>query len=89
MKKTKLNASFLLSIFFFFLFIALMILLLFDRKAIGPNESVVGLSTINEFFNEKLKYNNLFYLFSFILGIISIAVMAVFGVLGIIQLIKS
>lgn len=78
-----------LSIFFISLFIIFTITLkLIDVKSIGPNNSLVGYSTINKFFNNLTGTNMLLYDITDYGGIPPIIMGMLFGILGLIQWIK-
>lgn len=64
------------------------IIALVDKQSIGPNESQVGLATINKFFQERLGFNETFYKLSNLLGYIAFGIAFVYMVIGLIQLIK-
>lgn len=69
------------------LFILLIVLLkTVDVAPIGPNETSVGLSSLNGMFHDLLPYNSLFYTISKLLGIIAIGCAALMAVLGLMQL---
>ena len=83
MKKKVLSGLFLL------LFIVLMVLLKYvDVKAIGPNGSLVGFSSINESFHNLTGINYLWYEITDALGILAILICVVFGFIGFLQLVK-
>ena len=65
-----------------------MILLVVDRQRIGPNNSVVGLATINKWFHELTKVNWDLYNITDWGAIIPISLCGLFGVLGLIQWFK-
>ena len=64
------------------------IIALVDKQSIGPNESQVGLATINKFFQERLGFNETFYKLSNLLGYIAFGIAFVYMAIGLIQLIK-
>lgn len=73
----------------FLLFVTLAILLKFVNTApIGPNESIVGFSTINGSIHNSLGSNDTWYKISEILGFVAIAIAGIFAILALIQLIK-
>jgi len=86
-KKTK-NYLFN-SITFFTAFILLIVLLnLVDKDAIGPKESIVGLSTLNNFYHNLVNVNFKLYTVTDFGGIPPFIYLLVFGFMGLIQLIK-
>ena len=87
MKQKTLNKILLiLSQVFFGLFIILIILLFtVDRKEIGPNESIVGLSTINQAFFNKFNGNSTWESISKFLGYGALAIVGAMAVLGLMQ----
>ena len=87
MDKKKLNKILLIaSQVFFGLFIVLIILLLtVDRKEVGPDDAVIGLSTINVNIFSKLGFNPNWEKVSKYLGYFAIFICCAFGVIGLIQ----
>ena len=78
-----------LSIFFLMLFVFWTILICFvDVRAIGPNGSTVGFSTLNEFFHSFTGTNMTLYHITDYLGLIPIFIMMCFAIFGLIELIK-
>ena len=59
-----------------------------DVSSIGPNNSSVGLSFINNFFHKLIGVNMGFYNFSEICGYIPLLMVAGYGVVGVVQLVK-
>ena len=59
-----------------------------DVDTIGPNNSKVGLSTINNYFHKLIGYNETLYKITSILGIFLFIIVGVYALMGIIQLIK-
>ena len=59
-----------------------------DVRAIGPNNSSVGLSSINSFFKELLGNNMTIYKITEIFGLIALLVAAIYGIIGLLQLVK-
>lgn len=87
MKKNK--KSFICFIIFLIIFIIFTALVkIVDVKAIGPVDSEVGFSTINEWFHNKLVYNDLFYKVSKYLGYISFLIIGFYALVGLKQLIE-
>ncbi len=64
------------------------IIALVDKQSIGPNESQVGLATINQFFQKKIGFNETFYKLSNMLGYIAFGIAFAYMIVGLIQLIK-
>lgn len=60
-----------------------------DVKQIGPNDSNVGLSTINKAFHDIFGYNDLFYKISKYLGYISFLLVGLYALLGLKELIEK
>ena len=84
-KNTYFNALILFCAYIFFTITAMR----FDRLSIGPNESIVGFSTVNLFFKNLLGYNPLFYKISSILGYGIILITVMFFVYTIFDIIKN
>ncbi len=59
-----------------------------DVDTIGPNNSKVGLSTINNYFHELIGYHETLYKITSILGIFLFIIVGIYALVGIIQLIK-
>ena len=59
-----------------------------DVNSIGPNESNVGLSTINSFFHDLIGVNMEFYSFTDILGVLPILMVIGYVAVGVVQLVK-
>ena len=78
-----------ISIFLIFLSVLFTILVkVIDVKPIGPNNSKVGFSFINEFFHKSIGVNMVWYKITYILGIIIILIVVSYALIGIIQLLK-
>lgn len=78
-----------ISIFLIFLSVLFTILVkVIDVKPIGPNNSKVGFSFINEFFHKSIGVNMVWYKITYILGIIIILIAVSYALIGIIQLLK-
>ena len=60
-----------------------------DVQAIGPENSEVGLATINDAFHGIFNYNELLYKISKYLGYISFLIIGLYGLTGLVQLIKE
>ncbi len=82
-KKSVLSISLIILAVFFTIIIKTV-----DVKAIGPNNSFVGLSSINHFFSQNIKYNQVWYQISEILGIMAILLALVFAFVGLYEWIK-
>ena len=88
MKKEN-KKSFLIAVFFLTVFILWTVLIRFiDVKAIGPQNSSIGFSTLNGFFHSLTGVNMTLYTITDWLGLVPIAVCFGFGVLGLIEWIK-
>ena len=59
-----------------------------DVDTIGPNNSKVGLSTINNYFHKLIGYHESLYKITSILGIFLFIIVGIYALMGIIQLIK-
>ena len=59
-----------------------------DVKAIGPNGSLVGFSTINKFFSKLIGVHMSFYKITDYLGYLALLIAFNFALLGIVQLYK-
>ena len=59
-----------------------------DVKAIGPDETTVGLATVNEYFHKLTGVNFSLYALTDWLGLVPIFVCIGFGILGLVQWIK-
>lgn len=57
-------------------------------SAIGPNESKVGLSCINDFFHDFIGVNKGFYTITNFMDIVLLLIPAIYGLIGLIELIK-
>ena len=84
MKKKVLSSLLFLGLFF----VLIILLNNVDVKAIGPNGSLVGFSTINGMFHNLTGVSYLWYEITDSLGILAIFVCVVFGFIGLIQWIK-
>lgn len=88
--KKIIKSNFLYPIILFLAFAAFTITVKrFDVAPIGPNESQVGFSTINQFFQIIFPWNELPYNISNVLGIVTIAVAAFFFIFTIVDIIKK
>ncbi len=87
--KKFLNVEIIVSLVSFTLFLLLIWLLkVVDVRPIGPQNSVVGLATLNKLFADEIGFSAFWYNLTEVLGYISILIALSFGVLGIYQLIK-
>ena len=59
-----------------------------DVKPIGPDNSLVGLASINSFVNRIFPVNILWYKITNGFGLVAIAICALFGFVGFLQLVK-
>ena len=59
-----------------------------DVRAIGPELSKVGLSTINEAYRDLIGYNDIWYKITKYLGVVPFLIVAYYGILGVLQTIK-
>ena len=77
--KKIIKSKFLYPVILFLAFAAFTITVKrFDVAPIGPNESQVGFSTINQFFQIIFPWNELPYNISNVLGIVAIAIATFF-----------
>ena len=60
----------------------------YDVKSIGPNNSAIGFSRINNFFRNLIGSHMTIYKITEILGLIAILIVGIYGILGLYQLIK-
>ncbi len=60
-----------------------------DVDSIGPQESSVGLSSLNSKMRDAIPYNAFLYELTELLGLLALASAVVFALLGVIQLIKG
>ena len=86
-KKTL--VCFVFSILFFVLFAAFTVVVSFvDVQAVGPENSSVGLATLNKSVFDTLGQNDLWYEATELLGLITFLFVGVFAILGLSQAIK-
>ena len=75
---------------FFLMFIIFTTIIKFvDVKNIGPHNTSVGLATINNFFVNKIGFNNKIYKITEILGIIPIIIVLIYAIIGLYSLIEE
>ena len=86
MKRKIYLASAIILFGLFFLFTA--IITNIDIQAIGPNDSSVGLATVNGAFADAVGYNELWYDISELAGLIPLAMAGCFALFGLYQAIK-
>lgn len=72
-------------LFLLFLFFTVLVMKV-DVQTIGPEQSKVGLATINQIVHERFRFNIVLYNITNFLGTISILVAVGFGILGMVQL---
>jgi undecaprenyl-diphosphatase len=86
MKKERLI---LLGVISFLLFLFIIILVTnIDVKPIGPDQSIIGLSTINQYVFELFGVHLIWYHITDWLGLVAILVAFIFAVVGFVQLVK-
>ena len=75
---------------FFLMFIIFTTIIKFiDVINIGPHNTSVGLATINNFFVNKIGFNNKIYKITEILGIIPIIIVLIYAIIGLYSLIEE
>ena len=88
--KNKNHDNLINFITFFIAFIVFTIIIkTIDVKSIGPENSEVGLASINEFIHNTFGYNDIFYNVSKYLGYISFLIIGLYGLVGLTELIKK
>jgi undecaprenyl-diphosphatase len=85
----KIRKGFLVSGVLFLIFLLFTVVIMkVDVQPIGPEQSSVGLATVNQFVFEKFGVHLVWYNITDWLGVVAILVAFGFGVLGLVQLIK-
>ncbi len=88
MEKTRRNAL-IVGVSFFVLFVLWTVLVCFvDVDTIGPKNSSVGFSTINDYFHRLTGVNFFLYTLTDWLGLIPILIACIFAIFGLIQLVN-
>lgn len=64
------------------------LVILVDKQAIGANNSIVGLSSLNKIFKDTFGYNEIFYKLTEILGALILCIALGYMIVALIQLIK-
>ena len=84
-----LNVEIIVSIVSFSLFLLLIWLLkVVDVQSIGPQNSLVGLASLNKLFNLEIGFNAFWYNLTEVIGYVAILLALGFGILGVVQLFK-
>lgn len=88
-KISKNIREFLLAGILFLAFVIFTVIVMsVDVQKIGPEDSEVGLATVNRWFSESIGFNMIWYEITNLLGTVAIMVAAGFALLGLIQFIK-
>ncbi len=84
-----LNVEIIVSIVSFTLFLLLIWLLkVVDVQSIGPQNSLVGLATLNKLFQSEIGFNAFWYNLTEVIGYVAILLALGFGILGVVQFAK-
>lgn len=84
-----LNVEIIVSIVSFTLFLLLIWLLkVVDVQSIGPQNSLVGLASLNKLFNLEIGFNAFWYNLTEVIGYVAILLALGFGILGVVQFAK-
>lgn len=85
----KVKKEFVISVLFLLIAVFYTVLVkTVDTGAIGPDGSVVGFSTINEFFRDLIGENEIWYKITKYITIIPIFMVFIYALIGFVQLIK-
>ena len=84
-KESILETLFLIVLSFIYIIIVRKI----DVQNIGPNNTEVGLASINSYFHKLLGSNMTIYKITEILGMIALIIVGIYGIIGLKQLIKE
>ena len=85
----NIRRNYIASAILFGAFVLLTLLVLkVDVQPIGPEESKIGLATINHMVNESLGSHMIWYKITEYTGYVSLLVAAGFGIIGLVQLVK-
>lgn len=83
------NANFIVTGVLFLIFLGFTFLVLHvDVRAIGPENSTVGLASVNQYVHEHFGVHLLWYDITDWLGVVAILIALGFGILGLCQLVK-
>lgn len=89
MNNKKIKSSFTSGVLMMILFIIYTIAAkIVDVKAIGPQESKVGFSTVNNFFRNIFEFNEFWYKISEFFGYMAIFIAFIFVIIAVIQIIE-
>ena len=86
-KNQKRNFSFSLVLILLSIFFTILVKVV-DVKMIGPNNSLVGFSTLNSFIFNTIGFNMFWYKASEILGVVPLLLVFLYALYGFIQLLK-
>lgn len=89
MKSKRINLSLIASFCLLILFIAYTWMVMkFDQAAIGPQESIVGFSKLNQYVHDLFGVNMMLYNLTDVFGFLIFLLMGIFAFIGVTQLIK-